>query len=641
MSNTHDGVSCDNCMKSNFSGKRYKCLICYDFDLCSTCYDQSQATLLALEIASSSSSSTCSIQDDTNLASSSKSTKKSKSNKLRRTPEHSSLQVVRPPPVAQATSSNVQINQSSHLNSHAMQCILTRSDHELFYGSAGAGGIICDFTIEGGVSGIEQQSFTCPYCAKFGFSETSLCKHLSTQHSNLNSNPSTASIAAPGDQAIAKKEVVCPICAVVPSSNGGDPNHLTDNLLQHINMEHIINNSSSSNKNSNKNLDESMNDIGANPLTASSNIVGSSSTNAVAAAAAALRFSRRLNYSQSASRSSLASQSGITIGNNSTTSRANGTLMNRYAFQFGQNSTGNSSQGSSALSSFMRSNSHANSGLDSLHYDSASLSNQMDPIAELLSQLTGVRRAGSATHSASSQLQQLQMQLNRERESLQQQSAAAAVVAAAGGGAGSGGSRHGHIHHHLFSGGIGGNMTKSQLLNSLSQSKSNNQNNNPLTTQNSANQALQTANNITTAFSNQVLELPPNYLLTQTLTPRDPRYLLSKYDFNNVENQPPNPDLNLINQSLFINDILTALLTNQLTANEPPGDPDFNSNNNTNSNMNILGHESEFFKANSETGEDDLGDEELLKMEAQSNQICMKNKTSPVNSPEESKLLEL
>ncbi len=38
----HEGVSCDACGKSNFRSKRYKCLICYDYDLCSTCYEQSE-----------------------------------------------------------------------------------------------------------------------------------------------------------------------------------------------------------------------------------------------------------------------------------------------------------------------------------------------------------------------------------------------------------------------------------------------------------------------------------------------------------------------------------------------------------------------------------------------------------------------
>lgn len=33
------GVSCDSCLKGNFRGRRYKCLICYDYDLCSTCYE--------------------------------------------------------------------------------------------------------------------------------------------------------------------------------------------------------------------------------------------------------------------------------------------------------------------------------------------------------------------------------------------------------------------------------------------------------------------------------------------------------------------------------------------------------------------------------------------------------------------------
>lgn len=37
---THARVSCDVCNKSNFKGFRYKCLICYDFDLCSECYDK-------------------------------------------------------------------------------------------------------------------------------------------------------------------------------------------------------------------------------------------------------------------------------------------------------------------------------------------------------------------------------------------------------------------------------------------------------------------------------------------------------------------------------------------------------------------------------------------------------------------------
>lgn len=38
----HSGVSCDACGKSSFSGKRYKCLTCYDFDLCSDCYESGE-----------------------------------------------------------------------------------------------------------------------------------------------------------------------------------------------------------------------------------------------------------------------------------------------------------------------------------------------------------------------------------------------------------------------------------------------------------------------------------------------------------------------------------------------------------------------------------------------------------------------
>lgn len=38
----HEGVSCDACGKSNFRSKRFKCLICYDYDLCSNCYEQGE-----------------------------------------------------------------------------------------------------------------------------------------------------------------------------------------------------------------------------------------------------------------------------------------------------------------------------------------------------------------------------------------------------------------------------------------------------------------------------------------------------------------------------------------------------------------------------------------------------------------------
>uniref|UniRef100_A0A1A9ZLM2 E3 ubiquitin-protein ligase KCMF1 n=1 Tax=Glossina pallidipes TaxID=7398 RepID=A0A1A9ZLM2_GLOPL len=36
----HEGISCDSCLKSNFNGRRYKCLICYDYDLCAVCYEE-------------------------------------------------------------------------------------------------------------------------------------------------------------------------------------------------------------------------------------------------------------------------------------------------------------------------------------------------------------------------------------------------------------------------------------------------------------------------------------------------------------------------------------------------------------------------------------------------------------------------
>lgn len=133
------GVSCDSCLRSNFRGLRYKCLICYDYDLCSSCYEGG------------------------------------------------------------ATSTR-------HSTEHPMQCILTRTDHDLYYGGEA-------------FSPDHPQSFTCPYCKRMGFSDLTLLEHVTAEHTVT---PMTA-------------EVVCPVCAASP---GGEPNLVTDDFAGHLTLEH-------------------------------------------------------------------------------------------------------------------------------------------------------------------------------------------------------------------------------------------------------------------------------------------------------------------------------------------------------------------------------------------------------------------
>ncbi|XP_065071908.1 E3 ubiquitin-protein ligase KCMF1-like [Rhopilema esculentum] len=133
----HEGVSCDSCSKGNFRGKRYKCLVCFDYDLCASCYENGARS-------------------------------------------------------------------SRHSADHPMQCILTRSDFDLFYSGEA-------------VQFDQPQSFTCPYCGKLGLTENQLHEHVTGEH--LSSSA----------------EVICPVCAAVP---GGDPNRVTDDLGGHLNMEH-------------------------------------------------------------------------------------------------------------------------------------------------------------------------------------------------------------------------------------------------------------------------------------------------------------------------------------------------------------------------------------------------------------------
>uniref|UniRef100_A0A8C6WFL5 E3 ubiquitin-protein ligase KCMF1 n=1 Tax=Neogobius melanostomus TaxID=47308 RepID=A0A8C6WFL5_9GOBI len=224
-------VSCDACLKGNFRGRRFKCLICYDYDLCASCYESGATT-------------------------------------------------------------------TRHTTEHPMQCILTRVDYDLYYGGD-------TFSVE------QPQSFTCPYCGKMGFTETSLQEHVTSEHAETST------------------EVICPICAALP---GGDPNHVTDDFTAHLTLEHRFA------------YDES----------------------------SSVRHVRRMFHP------------GRGLG---------GPRARRTNMHFTSGSTGGLSSSSSQSSTYTPSNREA-----------------MDPIAELLSQLSG---------PSASQLQQLQMQLQLERQQAQ------------------------------------------------------------------------------------------------------------------------------------------------------------------------------------------------------------------------------
>jgi hypothetical protein len=319
----------------------------------------------------------------------------------------------------------------------------------------------------------------------------------------------------------------------------------TEDLLHHISLEHINN--------------RSLNESDA-PFTYAG--LGSATAGAAASSGAAARFSRRLNYAQSASRTAAAA-STTTSSNVSNLLTRNHPSSNRFAFQLSNpNSTGSataaglSALSASGLSSFIRSATNAietfgassggvTGGGGSTSASSTSVNNNQasaaaDPIVELLSQLTGVRRANNI-QTTNLQLQQLQAQLTRERESLQQ-SAAAALSAVGSAATSSSSSSRGHHHHHhhahhqythhLFSNlTASSSTTTNPLANKLLSTKMSASNNPSNAAANNAAQQQQnaSANNLTNVLINQILELPGNvFLQPLPLNTRDARLLLAK-----------------------------------------------------------------------------------------------------------------
>ena len=117
------GVSCDSCIKGNFRGLRFKCLICYDYDLCATCFEAGATN-------------------------------------TRHTADHPMQCILTRADYGPSISSDRFIR-------HGSNRLFIRAD--TYYGGES-------------ISSDTPQSYSCPYCGKLGYTETVLYDHVTTEH---------------------------------------------------------------------------------------------------------------------------------------------------------------------------------------------------------------------------------------------------------------------------------------------------------------------------------------------------------------------------------------------------------------------------------------------------------------------------
>lgn len=77
-------------------------------------------------------------------------------------------------------------------------------------------------------------SYTCPFCGRLGFTDSTLYEHVNVSH-NDNSTAVVCIWPSIWWANFWLRSQVCPICATFP---GVEPNQVSDDFLNHLNVEH-------------------------------------------------------------------------------------------------------------------------------------------------------------------------------------------------------------------------------------------------------------------------------------------------------------------------------------------------------------------------------------------------------------------